>query len=340
MEHDYSKDLTFIFTGSGDATPSLIQSAIDQYVFGTLDSRNVRVIMPVDHTLTKGQDLFSRWAKSQGLDLTLIKFMNDPFPDLEEYADNVFTVSTMREMMDATFGEIAQTEIINSHETAFISLYKSGSAVDLEWVEEAKNYEWLTTLNLSSGLIDHFDGYESTDDKIKREAAEQRAAEIEQQEKETAKAAKKTAAKKATTPRKRAASTPKMEEPTKPVIEPEKPAVGSSVDSGWGEHKHKFVCADDGIGHSGSICACGEIEPDNALSATVVVGSSLPSNLEPAKISTPDVWSDISAAAVAIPADSLVVKRSDMAELAESIEDMGKSFTRTIATLTKILREN
>lgn len=349
MEHDYSKDLTFIFTGSATASPNLIQSAIDQYVFGTLDSRNARVIMPVDHIMTEGQKLFFKWAKANGLELTLIKFTNGNFPEPEAHADNVFTVSTMSEMMDATFGEIAQADIMNNNETAFISLYKDGSASDLAWVYYAKQFEWLTTLNLSSGLVDHFDGYESADDKIKREAAEKKTAELEQQEKEAAKVAKKTTAKKTTAPRKRAVSKPVVEEIKTPEIEPEKPVVEAPIEKGWGEHTHYFTWVDDNNGKEGMFCRhCGIAENDDnsekpanyELSGEIVMNTpKLPVGLEPAKLvdPTPDVWQDVAAAA--IPEDSLVVKKSDMADLAESIEDMGKSFTRTIATLTKILRE-
>ena len=41
--------------------------------------------------------------------------------------------------------------------------------------------------------------------------------------------------------------------------EPEKPA---KVKRGWGPHVHHYEWGDDGIGHSGSFCRCGQEEPE------------------------------------------------------------------------------
>lgn len=36
----------------------------------------------------------------------------------------------------------------------------------------------------------------------------------------------------------------------------------STVKRGWGPHEHRYVWADDGIGHSGAFCSCGKEEPN------------------------------------------------------------------------------
>lgn len=383
MEQDYTKDLTFILTGSGEIKMPLLSQALEQFAFGDLENREIRVIVPFDHTTTKGQETFLTWAKAIGVDLTIVKFSKFTHP-ITDIAKKVIDVSTMPKMMEQTFAEIAQAELMEDNQTAFVSLYNPASASDLAWVEEAKKYDWLMTLNLSDGLVDHFDGYESIGEKESRISAEKKAEELEQQEKEETKAAKKTAAKKATTPRKRAASKPKVDEPIEPVIVPEKPVQDSPVTSGWGDHTHYFIWVDDQNGKEGMFCRhCGISENDDTsekpanyeLSGTIVVNSSLPAELEPAKITRQngdtweeirdghvygfqmlngeiqttgslglhnelthvpqDVWKDV---AQNVPATtSVLVSREDMVKLGDAMQQMANGFADALDVYKKMV---
>lgn len=294
MGKDYSRDLTMVFAGSGETTLSNLSALLENFIFGPPPApgeeeieREVTIMIPAQYKNSPGVKTLLKWGTPMGMEFSVIP--GDPHQSLDS------ALGMLSEANDAF------------QETAFIMFYNQDSKyekdnpalTDLEVIGEAKNHEWLTTYNLSEGMVDYFDGYESTDERLKREALEEAFAEQQRIKEEAEKAARpprKTAAKKATTPRKRAASTPKVEEDKPLPIEPEKPLaepscacggqtllevhvpVGEgechdrSMAKGWGPHEHKFVWGDDGMGNEGSVCACGAGEPGMSVGDSVEVG--------------------------------------------------------------------
>lgn len=224
---DFTKDLTIAFAGTGDSAFNNVDALLGDYIFGPMPEegeeeieREVTILIPIEYKDAPGIRTLRSWGEPLGVVFDIVKG-DDPHSTL----DNVFGVL-----------ENAQA---NDQETAFIMFYNPESKyekdnpalTDLEVISEAKNHPWLTTLDVCQGLVDFFEGYESTDDRIKREALEEAFAE-QQKAKEAAekpaKAPRKTAAKKATTPRKRAAAKQvEMEEEPLPM-EPEKPLAEPS----------------------------------------------------------------------------------------------------------------
>lgn len=352
MGKDYSRDLTMVFAGSGETTLSNLSALLENFIFGPPPApgeeeieREVTIMIPAQYKNSPGVKTLLKWGTPMGMEFSVIP--GDP-----------------QESLDSALGMLAEANDA-FQETAFIMFYNPDSKyekdnlalTDLEVIGEAKNHEWLTTYNLSEGMVDYFDGYESTDERLKREALEEAFAEQQRVKEEAEKAARpprKTAAKKAATPRKRAASKPKVEEDKPLPIEPEKPLAEP--------HKHKYVWADDENGHSGSFCSCGEEEPEKVLagldklvddavkreaerkaerdattelSGTIVVGApKLPEALSP--VTTTDVWQDV---AKAVPADveSFQVSKADIVELGEAMEEMANAFGKAIRVYKNIV---
>lgn len=255
MGKDYSRDLTMVFAGSGETTLSNLSALLENFIFGPPPApgeeeieREVTIMIPAQYKNSPGVKTLLKWGTPMGMEFSVIP--GDP-----------------QESLDSALGMLAEANDA-FQETAFIMFYNPDSKyekdnlalTDLEVIGEAKNHEWLTTYNLSEGMVDYFDGYESTDERLKREALEEAFAEQQRVKEEAEKAARpprKTAAKKAATPRKRAASKPTEAEDKPLPVEPEKPLAEP--------HKHKYVWADDENGHSGSFCSCGEEEPEKVL---------------------------------------------------------------------------
>lgn len=272
MEQDYSKDMVILVTGTGSVTRPALEATLEDFIFGPPAkpgeeeiSRDVKILLLKDATGPGIKTLLS-WGTPMGMEFKYIEGADD------------------REALENAFAELSGA-LTEDKEVVFAMLYNpeskyeqgNSSMTDLEIIGEAKNHDWLTTLNLSEALVDAFEGYESTDDRIKREKLEaefdrqKRAGEphpfkpSEEDEKcchlcnnfkadlRHAAPVKKTVAKKAATPRKKAA--PKLvEAEDKPLLDaPEKPLAEP--------HKHMFVWWDDENGKTGSTCACGAEEP-------------------------------------------------------------------------------
>lgn len=372
---DFTKDLTIAFAGTGNSAFNNVDALLGDYIFGPMPAegeeeieREVTILIPIEYKDAPGIQTLRGWGEPMGMVFDIVKG-DDPHSTL----DNVF----------ATL-EHAQA---NNQETAFIMFYNPESKyekdnpalTDLEVIGEAKNHPWLTTLDVCQGLVDFFEGYESTDDRIKREALEEAYAE-QQKAKEAAekpaKAPRKTAAKKATTPRKRAAAKPvEMEEEPLPM-EPEKPLAEPKLGKGWGPHVHHYVWGDDGMGNTGSVCECGEEEPDQVLSGLdKLVDDAVKREAEKkaarelgeleaefaekypnepmelsgtivvgapklpeglSPVTTADVWQDV---AKAVPADveSFQVSKADIVELGEAMEEMANAFGKAIRVYKNIV---
>lgn len=286
---DYTKDLTLAFAGTGATQFNNLDALLGDFIFGPVPEpgeeeieREVTILIPVQYRNAPGVQVLRQWGEPMGMVFDFVKG-DDPHDSL----DQVFLA--LERAKD------------HGQETAFIMFYNPDSKyekdnpvlTDLEVIGEAKNFPWLVTLDLCEGLVDYFEGYESTDDRIKREALEEAFAEQQKAKEAAEKAAKparKTAAKKATAPRKRAASKPTEVEDKPLPIEPEKPLSQPLCDCGGqtllqvhvpkgegtchdpepkkldkGPHVHRYVWGDDENGHSGSFCSCGEEEPEKVL---------------------------------------------------------------------------
>lgn len=248
MEQDFSKDLVLLVTGTGSVTLASLRDNLEDFIFGPPAApgeeeimRDVKILL-LDGAEGPGIDTLMRWGIPSGMEFKKIQGADD------------------REALENAFAELVG-DMTDGKETVFAMLYNPDSKyeqgnsamTDLEILGEAKNYSWLTTLNLSEGLIDSFEGYESTDDRIKREKLEEEfdrkkraeephpfkpSAEDEERchlctnfkaDMRHSGPAKKTAAKKAVTPRKKAAPKP-VEAEDKPLLDaPEKPLAAPSV---------------------------------------------------------------------------------------------------------------
>lgn len=352
---NYTKDLTLAFAGTGTTSLANIDALLGDFIFGPVEDeieREVTILIPVEYRNAPGVKALRQWGEPMGMVFDFVKG-DDPHDSLDQV---YFSLEYAKD---------------HGQETAFIMFYNPESKyekdnpalTDLEVISEAKNFDWLTTLDLCQGLVDFFEGYESTDDRIKREALEEAFAEQQKAKAEAekpARAPRKTAAKKATAPRKKAAAKPvEMEEEPLPM-EPEKPAVAPKLDKGWGPHVHHYVWGDDGMGNTGSVCECGEEEPDKVLagldklvddavkreqekkearntelSGTIVVGApKLPEGLSP--VTSADIWQDV---AKAVPADveSFQVSKADIVELGEAMEEMANAFGKAIRVYKNIV---
>lgn len=285
---DYTKDLTLAFAGTNTTLFNNIDALLGDYIFGPAENeieREVTILIPAAYRSAPGVQTLREWGEPMGMVFDFVKG-DDP----HEALDNVF----------------ASLEYAKDHgqETAFIMFYNPESTyekdnpdlTDLEVICEAKNFDWLITLDLCQGLVDFFEGYESTDDRIKREALEEAFAEQQKAKEAAEKAAKparKTATKKAATPRKRAAAKPAVMEEEPLPIEPEKPA--QTLDKGWGPHEHVYVRGDDGKGHEGSFCKCGEQEPSETLAGLdKLVDDAVKREAEKKARREGDTWQEVS----------------------------------------------
>jgi hypothetical protein len=355
VSRDMSKDLTIVVTGLGKITLPNLNDLLENWMFGDQDEREIRIIVPVLSKMGTGLKEFCKWGINIGFDFTIVQAGDAGMTkEITSLPEKCFVrVDNDRDALQCAM-DFLHEDHDNGNETAFIMLYdetstyKQGDAhlSDREIIGEAKNYTWLTTLNLCQGLTDFFEGYESTDDRIQREAKEAEFAE----EQAKLKAAEPKPAKKAAAPRKRAAKkavapepTPVLEEPEKPLQEPSEP-----IAKGWGDYQgnciHYFVWADDDMGNEGSVCTnCGLEEPsepiferpklpiEKLVEQRVATELSATSSLKPV---AKEIWDDI------VAAKSMTdLSATAMLKHAKAVQAMGQAFTDVIGTLVELMEE-
>lgn len=327
---DYTKDLTILVAGTGRTSVKNLEANMLDFIFGPAPSegeeeleRDVVIIVPESSDIPAGISTLLQWGEEHGMEFSLIQGEDD------------------REAMEKAFEEIAIAHG-SGRETAMVMLYDPSSKYekgsndlsDREIIGDAKNHAWLKTYNLCEGLIDSFDGFETTDERLKRERLQKEYdAELKRKEAED-KPVKKAVAKKATVPRKQAASKavaavdkPLTEEAQKPLVAPLETAC-----------VHYFLRGDEQKDTDPLICKnCGELDPEKPLelSGTIAIKPTLPTDLSP----VPDeVWKDV---AKAVPSTSTVtVKKEDLALLGNSIKDMAVAFSDAMKVFTQILEDN
>lgn len=335
MQRDFNKDLTILVTGTGNSSTANIEDNLIEWIFGGNDSRNVKVIIPFVENLGKGMENFIRW----GSDFFDWGSPNgDPMIGVieTEYGHKVVSkASKTRRAVDFSDAIVIAMETLSDagndgNEIAVISLFEPGSPSDLLAINIAKSYAPIPVHNLCEGMVDFFEGYQSEESILVEGKARENFL-MSEAEKDAIDQLDKPVAKKASAPRKRAAkkaavpaSKPMLEEPEKALQDVPKP-----------KHVHRFVWADDGNGHEGSVCYdCQESEPEmpiqDAPVGTVVevagteftkIGPNpfrapLPTSKLPEKT---DAWTD---------PDKILVNKRDLADLAEGINLITGAFTR------------
>jgi hypothetical protein len=228
---NYDKPLTFVLTGSGTSTTAHTKTLLEDFIFGTLENVDVKFIVP----------FYGAKSSSLGNALALLKDWgmdgDDFIPVVEPNGGHHAIASAgMSHQVEAGTSVQFSIDLLSAarsegRDVAFISIFNPDSEQDLKAIETAKDWDWLSTLNLAEGLIDHFEGYESIEDRAFREAIQQ-----EYQAKMAEDEPEKPIVKKATTPRKRVAKkpveaedVPLTEERQKPPVAPEKPKPASGL---------------------------------------------------------------------------------------------------------------
>lgn len=371
MGQDYNKDLALVIVGSGNTSLNNVIDLLEDYVFGeTLDSREVKLLIPYTKTMGKGMDVvLNQWAVGQDRqnpDWDIIAYVE---PDAGHRsvasAKEAFQVDDGCALGDAMSDLILRQK--NGEEIAAVVLYDENNPDDIALVGDLKNYNTVPVLNLSEGLIDSFPNFKTTDEILKEEREREEfetkekirlAAEKEQEAAQ--KAAEKPVAKKAAAPRKRVAK--KAAAPVETPHE-EKVTIAAKRVARVSKDLNEKLAPEDGVKSVDELMAELEAEkllarqsepdaeePEHKVGDTVVVAgipftkhSELPSELEPVKTlpspaPVPDVWSDVQQAAMTrLPQDKVVVSKEHLVELGEGIKDMSNAFARTIDALTKIV---
>lgn len=353
MIPQYDKDLNVVVTGSGmyPNNADLEEQLLD-FMFGTLESREIHLIIPLFSKLSNGMRKFYEWAAPWEFDITFIHVKDGQMTTTmakEKKNEHFIEVATDREALERALSMLKVSKDAGE-DTAFLmmhdpeSVYEEGKIPpsDFEIIGDAKSFPWLTTLNLCEGLQDSFEGYESAEEREIREKAEAEFAAQQAQESPAParkRAAKKTAAKKTTpAPKKAPSSTEGLDNLIKNAVRNDK------------AHEHFFQWVDNDKDICGSFCIrCGisedefhekerDVKPVVAhvenvtspeLSATIVVPSYAQRDAEETK----EIWEDI---AKAVPKNN----NDLLLRLAQDIHDMGKALTSMTATLMEMINQN
>ena len=305
----WDKDLTILVTGLGATNTANLEENLLDWMFGQLETREIRIIVPILSKMGPGMKEFFKWGTSWGFDFTIVQVADAgmtreitalPQESFVKVADDRTALATgMTYLLDdyRKGNEIAFVMIYDEN-----SVYKQGDThiSDREIIGDAKAMQFpLTTLNIN-GMIDSFEGYESPEEIAAREKA---IAEFEQKilDGEIGGAI----AKKAVAPRKRAAkkvvapkSTPALEAPQKPTETPsERPKL--------------------------PIEELVEQRVPTELSATA--------SLKPV---AKEIWDDVAAARSPWDTDS---SKDAMLRHAKAVQAMGQAFTDVIGTLVEMM---
>lgn len=325
MTRDFSKDLTIMVAGSGNATMAHLEASLAEWIFGTVDEREVHVILPVLSQMGPGIRNLIKLGMEWEFKFTVIQAKDAPMTrELSGVPEDSFVrMDGEREALEHGL-ELLTERFKAGDETAFFlaynpkSTYEQGNPAlsDFEIIGDAKNYRWLTTLNLCEGLIDSFEGFETTDEILKRERLQQEFEDKQRAEE----AAKPQEEKKAPAPRKRAAKKVPPKEPKPLVTEAEKPLQEPSEAKSEGPNPHREPLPGNPV-HD---------DPRNELSADVpvVIGPS------------PDIQEDIREAHdAAEKTRTIVVSKHDLAQLSTDIKELTAAFGNIMDTFTRILKD-
>jgi hypothetical protein len=326
LERNYTKDLSILVMGSGKTTKENLNSNFLDWVFGTAESREVRLVLPMFAKLPAGIRTVIDWGIQSEADFQVIQTKGAPLTrDLSEL-DDIVRTEDADETLKTAFETLRSFE--NTDEVFVVMLFNEESEysqgdptpTDMHMLAEAKAAGF-NVVNLCMGMNDIFPGYETPEE---IEHAEKVTAEFEaQQEIENPKPARKrAAAKKATTPRKRAASKPVESESTEPVNEPESRLAGLDklIQDSVEREQAKSVARVENL-----------TTPE--LSATVVLSS------EGTKVIPDLVHVPAEVAKPKSPWDASSRQDDLLIQLVGNIQDMGNAFTATLGTLVEMVQE-
>jgi hypothetical protein len=328
---NFKSDLTIMVAGTGKTTAANLKENLDDWVFGKQDdpdsvnSREVRIIFPILHRSGPAMNLMTKYAIDVDADVQVIQTVDAPMnrdlaalPDIIKVEDEHFALSTgfklLKDRADA------------GDETVFLmffdpeSTYTQGQSAlsDLEIIYEAKSHSEILTLNLD-GMVDVFEGYESDADRIDREMKQESfalAAKAEQDRLNALAIESGEVPKKAPVARKRAAKKAVAPKPIEPVSEPQK-ATEDVPEPNVYPRAH-----------------VGKTSLDEFVAKKVAEQAAKKAELVP--VTTEEIWDDV--AKNRSPWDN---SRTDalLVELGEGIAEMGEAFSKTIRTMTELMRE-
>lgn len=344
---DYDKDLYIVLTGTGTTTVRNFVDNVEDYIFGDRDEREATLLVPYTKELSGSLGrVLTEWAIGDD---------EEPNYPIHAYVEGdaghksiakAITTAPCEEhgtVMTSGALEAAMSDLVelqrNGNEVVVVVVYDEDQDVNL--VGELKNYQTIPVLNLN-GMIDDFPGFKTTDEILREEREREEfetkeairiAAEKEQEKLEKAANAP---VKKAAAPRKRAAA--------KPVED--KPLTETKTTT------RKKAAAKPPVAEKPA-------EPEYKVGDTVVVEgipftkhSELPKDLEPVKTlpapdtqsatdtATVDVWADVARAQGSVDKGEVThyaVSKENLASLSEGITEMAQSFSKVMASMTKII---
>ena len=334
MTREFDKDLTIMVAGSGNVTMQHLEESMAEWIFGPVEEREVHVIMPVLSNMGGALRNLVKLGTEWEFKFTIIHPEGIPMTkDISALPGECFVRAEDERAALETGLELLTKRMKKGDEVAFIHAYNPENTYeqdnpalsDFEIIGDAKNYQWLSTLNLCEGLVDSFEGYKSTDEILKEERLQREFDEKQRAEE----AAEPAAAKKAPAPRKRAAKKVEPQE-SKPLVQAAEKALEEHSDS----DSDGYDCACGGQTllqvHGKDNCYDVDVKPDprNELSADVPI------------VIGPDIQEDIREAHAKIEKrNAIAVSRDDLVELSENIKQLTGAFGSIMDTFTRILKD-
>ena len=330
MTRDFSKDLTIMVAGSGNVTMQHLEESMAEWIFGSVDEREVHVIVPLLSQMGGGIRNLIKLGMEWEFKFTLVHPKGAPMSREMSALPGDWFVPADDEREALEKGLSLLTDRFKAgDETAFIHAYDpentyeqgNNALSDFEIIGDAKNYDWLTTLNLCEGLIDSFEGYKTTDEILKEERL-QKEFEDKQRAEEAANP-KPVAAKKVTAPRKRAAKQVEKEESKPLVVEDEKPLEDAPAGTVVEVAGTEFV----------------KVGP-NPFREPLPTGNILSADVKVDLAPQADVWTEVNEAhAQTEKSNRLSVSRDDLAQLSTDIRALTSAFGNIMDTFTQILKD-
>lgn len=308
---DFTRDLTIMVAGTGKTSAANLKENLDDWVFGkkgdpdAVGIREVKVIFPILGRSGPALNLMTKYAIATDADVQVIQVKDAPMNrDLAALPD-IIKVEDEHLALSTGF-KLLKDRAAEGDETVFLmffdpeSTYTQGESSLSDLEILYEAKSHSEILTLNlNGMVDVFEGYESAEDKADRE----RKQEEFKAEQEALAVESGVAPKKAPVARKRAAKKAVAPKPTEPVSEPQTAVQSvSGIDA--------FVAK--------------KVEEQAAKKAELV------------PVTTQEIWDDV--AKNVSPWDN---SRTDvlLVELGENIAQMGEAFSRTIRTMTELIKE-
>lgn len=319
---DYDKDLFLLITGHSMPSQKNFIDNIEDFIFGPKNAREATLVVPYVYDMGKGMDtVLNEWAIGN------MKEQDEPNYPVHAFIEPECghrSISHIKEGEALESGDSAIERAMSflvqkqkeGNEVAVVVLYDEKR--DIPLVGELKNYRSIPVYNID-GMIDAFPGFKTTDE-ILHEEREREEFETKEAIRLAAEKEQEAASAPPKPPRKRAAK----KVAAKPVEAPK--AVEAKV-----EKKSELPK---------------ELEPVKELTpkpsvaeykAAVASGALVPEDL-PGPDEVPDLWKDVSKARAELGAVThYSVSKESLGELAEGIQEMSLSFSKTMGALVKII---